>query len=99
LWLTKEVYELGSRAVLEQDENGKWTIGSIGFLFWLIENKIADAMTQDLPTFDKWLHDKQFKLAGSMTEEEIQFTQKVLKSIPADIISLAKKAFLPKYLQ
>lgn len=98
LWLSNEVNELGYRAVLEKNDDGNWTIGSIGFLFWLIENKVADAMTRDFPTHE-WLHDKQFKLAGLMTEEEIQFTQKVLKSIPTDIISLTKKAFLPKYLQ
>jgi len=99
LWLSKEVSEMGNRAILEKDESGTLTIGSVGWLIWLIENKIADAMTSDLPTFEQWLRHKEFKLAGLMTREEIEFTQKALKSVPPEIVSLAKKAFLPKWLQ
>ncbi len=97
-WFTAEVKRLGERAVLEKNAQGEWVIGSLGLRLWLIENKIAAAVGTPLDV-PQWLHHKEFKLGGLITNEEIAAIQGFVQAIPTDFISLAKKALLPKDLQ
>jgi hypothetical protein len=96
-WFTAEIGQLRERAVLEKDANQKWGIGSLGLRLWLIEHKIVAAdKTLDIA---QWLHNKEFKLGGLITNEEIAAIKDFVQAIPTDLISLAKKVLLPKALQ
>lgn len=96
-WLLDELKELQKRAILEQDETGQWTIRSIGFRMWLIENKIPTLADESLD-IKQWLHNKGFKF-NIVTNEELETLQKIVKAIPSGVIDLAKKVFLSKSLQ
>ncbi|MBI3242406.1 MAG: ATP-binding protein [Chloroflexi bacterium] len=100
LWYGTEVKEMVRRGTLEADGNGGYRLGSAAFRAWLVEQKIVGTRGDEpQEAFTQWLHNKQFKLGGLITNEEIAWLQKVWKVIPTNIIDLAKKALLPNALQ
>ncbi len=99
LWYGSEVKEMARRGTLETATGG-YRIGSVAFHLWLVEQKIVGTRGDEpQEAFTQWLHNKQFKLGGLITNEEIAWLQKVWKVIPTNIIDLAKKALLPNALQ
>ena len=97
-WLSGEINDLIQMAILGEDQDENPKIDSLGFYLWLVERKISPAFGTE-EDFSKWLIDKEFKLGGLVTQEEIKFMEKIINAIPANVVDLARKALLPKWLQ
>ena len=98
-WYEAEVKEMARRGTIERDANGKYRIPE-AFRLWLVERKIVGTRGEETTeAFTQWLRDKQFKLGGLITNEELNKLQKIWQAIPKDVIGIAKKLFLPKALQ
>ena len=85
---------MARQGTLEILSDGNYKIGSLVFRDWLVEHKIAGAQGRDTKSaeaFAQWLHQKEFKLGGLITNEEINTLQKAWKAIPKSFFSLAKK--------
>ncbi len=99
-WYTAEVKDMAKRGTLEISTKGQYKIGSLAFLFWIVENKIVGTRGDEpRDAFEEWLAGKQYKLGKLVTQEQITLLQDVCKKIPPGLIELAKKAVLPEYLQ
>ncbi len=82
------------QGTLELDENGNPVCGSTAFNYWIIHEKIVAGRGEEpQEKFEKWLHDKQYKLGNLITNEHIAFLQKIWKGIPSGMIEAARKFF------
>jgi hypothetical protein len=96
-WYASEVRDMTRRGTLEVGPTGRPGINSLAFLLWVAENKIVGTRGDEpQDAFAQWLTDKQYKLGGLLTQEEIAWLQKTWQSIPDGLIDLARKAILPK---
>lgn len=98
-WYQNQVKDMIRRGTLEM-RNDQHSFGSLAFRSWILEQKVIGTRgDESQEAFQKWLHNKQFKLGGLITNEEIAWLQKAWKAIPSDLIEIAKKIILPKELQ
>lgn len=96
-WYEAEVKNMLRQGTLEVGPTGTADIGSLAFLFWIAENKIVGTRGDEpQEAFTQWMADKQFKLGGLLTQEEIDWLHKVYRILPDELISIARKAILPK---
>ena len=97
IWYQAETKGMLRRGTLETGPTGVPDIGSLAFLFWIADNKIVGTRGDEpQEAFTQWLADKQFKLGGLLTQEEIEWLQKTWQNIPTGLIDFARKAILPK---
>lgn len=95
-WYTREIRDMWRQGTLEIGPDGQVQIGSMAFLAWIAENKIVGSRGEELQdAFTQWLADKQFKLGGLLTQEEITWLQHTWQSIPKGLIDLGKQLLLP----
>lgn len=100
IWYMAEINDMAKRGTLEAGSKGQYKIGSLAFLFWIAENKIAGTRGDEpREAFGEWLTGKQYKLGKLITQEQITWLQETWQKIPHGLIDLARKAILPEYLQ
>ncbi len=91
-WYKREVNDMIRRGTLETGSSGRPSIGSLAFLHWIAENKIVGTRGDEpQEAFAQWLAEKQYKLGGLLTQEEITWLQKTWQSIPDELLELAFK--------
>lgn len=98
-WYDTEVARMVRQGTLETSATGAVYIGSQAFLQWIFEHKIIGTRGEQLENFTQWLRGQQYKLGGLVTQEEIDWLQKVWQKIPNGLIDLARKAILPESLR
>ena len=95
-WYGREVRDMWRQGTLEIDPYGRAQIGSMAFLAWIAENKIVGTRGEEpQDAFTQWLADKQYKLGGLVTQEEMTWLQKTWQSIPKGLMDLGKQLLLP----
>lgn len=95
-WYKASIEDMVQQGTLDKDKKGNYIFGSSAFQTWIVQQKIeATRGEEPQEAFTKWLHAKQFKLGGLVTNEEIAFLQQVWQSIPKSILELALKYFTP----
>lgn len=100
VWYMAEIKDMARRGTLEAGSKGQYKIGSLAFLFWIVENKIVGTRGDEPgEAFAAWLTGKQYKLGQLITQEQITWLQETWQKIPDGLIDLARKAILPEYLQ
>jgi hypothetical protein len=98
-WYDSEVKQMVRQGTLETSATGAVRIGSQAFLHWVFDYKIVGSRGEQIENFTQWLTNKEYKLGGLLTQEEINWLQMVWQKIPDGLINLARKAILPEYLQ
>lgn len=93
-WYSKELNSLHRRAILSYSPKDGYKFESPGFRTWLIQNKLPEKH-EALGDISSWLRDKEFKLGGLVTNEEINYIKYFLQSIPTSLLEVSKK-FLTK---
>ncbi|MCQ3980140.1 MAG: hypothetical protein DPW09_42530 [Anaerolineae bacterium] len=99
VWYDSEVKQMVRQGTLEISATGGERIGSQAFLHWIFDHKIVGTRGEQIEDFTQWLTNKEYKLGGLLTQEEINWLQKVWQKIPDGLIDLAHKIILPKALQ
>ncbi len=92
IWYQAEIDWMVRRGTLEVGPTESTRIGSPAFLEWIYKHKIVGTQGDDVKSITQWLTDKQYKLGGLLTQEEIDWLQKAWQAIPDGAISLAGKA-------
>jgi len=96
-WYGAEIGDMLRRGTLEKGADGDPEIGSQAFLAWIAETKIVGTRGDEpREEFTRWLAEKEYKLGGLLTQEEIDWLQKAWKSLPKGLIQAARKALLPE---